>query len=209
MTAPVLHFDEATHEYRFHDPAAPAVWGKVVPSVTQILHAVGIIDDTWFKEEHRIRGRYVHRMILYEERQVLDERTVDPRLRGYLEAYRRFIAEHEPGPCLLIEQPLADPVLGYAGTPDQVRILRNDHSLIDHKTGISLPWHPIQTAAYNVLVREQATIWPADQAVPIPKRYGLYLHKDGKYDLHQHTDNPRDWKRFKAALTIAKFKETM
>lgn len=195
----VLTFDAEKHEYRLHDAQTPAAWGRLLPSVTQILHAVGLIDDQWYMEEHRTRGRYVHQMIAFEEREGLDESTVDQRLAGHLAAYRRFIAEAHPGPCRLLERPLADAALGYAGTPDQVRELHGRLALIDHKSGTPLPWHPLQTGAYESLVRlSDLQTGPLD-------RYALYLHRNGTYRLERHADR-RDFKVFQACVAVTHFK---
>lgn len=52
IAQPYLEFDEATHTY-FAD-------GERVPSVTQILDSVGLIESDYFTEEHRRRGILVH-----------------------------------------------------------------------------------------------------------------------------------------------------
>jgi hypothetical protein len=178
----------------------------LVPSVTQVLGAVALIEDEWFSEQSRERGRFVHKAIFYEEREGLDDASLDPRLEGYVRAYRAFVRDVRPGPCLLIETPLADPVLGYAGTPDQLRPINDRLAVVDHKSGGEAAWHPLQTAAYAYLMREHATIWPAGAAVPVLDRYALYLHSNGQYRLVPHTDR-RDFKVFQAALAVAHFKE--
>src|SRR3990172_2479587 len=116
MTAAVgalnfVSFDAETHTYRLGD--------RRLLSVTQALSAAALIDAEWYTEESRIRGRFVHRAIMYEEREGLDDSSIDERLAGYVAAYRAFIRDVRPGPCLLLEMPLADPFLGFAGTPDQ------------------------------------------------------------------------------------------
>lgn len=194
----VLTFEPEEHVYRLHDAATPAAWGAVLPSVTQTLQLAAVIDDTYYTEEHRTRGRYVHRMIVFDESESVDESTVDSRLRGYLDAYRRFKRETQPGHCELIEQPLCDPILRVAGTPDQVRIFGGQLALIDHKTGSPLSAHRLQTAAYEHLVRGALKCGPL-------KRYCLYLQASGRYRLEEHTDR-RDFAVFKACLSVAHFK---
>ena len=189
---PALTFDAEAHAYRLGD--------RRLPSVTQVLGAVWLIEDEWYTEESRVRGRYVHKATMFEEREGLDDSSIDGRLAGYITAYRAFIRDVRPGPCILLEQPLADPVLGYAGTEDQLRPMFNSLGLIDHKTGSEAPWHPIQTGAYDRLVQVY------DPSLPPRKRYVLYLRKDGTYRLIEHTDRT-DFKIFQAALTLAQFKE--
>lgn len=207
VTTPLrLEFDTERHEYRLHDSATPVAWGRLVPSVTQVLHAVRLIEEDFFTEESRLRGRYIHKAIMLEERQGLDDASLDERLVGYLRAYRTFIRDVHPGPCLLIETPLADPVLGYAGTPDQLRPINDRLAVVDHKSGGEAAWHSLQTAAYGHLIRECATIWPAEKAVPLLDRYALYLRANGQYRLVPHSDR-RDFKTFQAALAVYQFKE--
>jgi hypothetical protein len=188
--SPTLTFTEEGHEYRLGN--------ERLLSVTQILESVGCINDSeWFTEEGRMRGRFVHKAIALAERGELDESTLDDRLAGYIAAYRRFVGEAEPGPCLLLETPLYDELLRYAGTPDQVRPLFGEDTVIDYKTGGPAPWHALQTAAYLRLVR-----YPHGEPVA---RCTLYLRQDGTYRLARHRRG-RDWTVFKAALTVAHWK---
>jgi len=187
-----LSFDGETHAYRLGD--------RRLPSVTQVLGAVGLIEDDWYTEEGRIRGRYVHKAIMFEEREGLDDSSIDERLAGYVAAYRAFIRDVRPGPCLLLEMPLADPFLGFAGTPDQFRPLFADLGLVDTKSGSPADWHPIQTSAYGHLVGLQKPAWRHR------KRFALYLRKDGLYRLVEHKDR-NDFRIFQAALNVAQWKE--
>ena len=204
MTAvtPLLAFDVAKHEYRLHAPDTPASWGRVLPSVTQVIQAAGLVDgEEWFTEESRIRGRYVHKAVLYDETVGLDESSIDPALRGYIDAYRKFKRDVTLGPCDLIETPLADPVLGFAGTPDQVRTVDGRTALLDLKSGFRSAAHSLQTAAYVHLIGLHNGAWAA-----LP-RFVVYLAADGRYQIEENRDR-RDWKVFTAALTLMQYRET-
>jgi len=172
--------------------------------VTQVLRRVGLIEDDFYTEESRIRGRYVHQAIMYEEREGLDESSVDERLAGYVAAYRGFVRDVRPGRCLLLEQPLAHRLYEYAGTPDQIREIKGHLALLDHKTGQPAPWHGLQTAAYVELAYCTADLWWTGATAPRLRRYVLYLRPDGTYRLVEHTDW-KDWKLFLAALAVAQF----
>lgn len=187
---PALAFDAATHTY--------ALNGQRVLSVTQILEAVGLVDDDYFTEDSRTRGRYVHRMVLYSEREGLDENTVDERLRGYLEAYRRFVQEVAVGPCTLLERPLCDPILRFAGTPDQLRPMQGRETLIDLKSGQPHPTHGLQLAAYEHLIWRQLRCGRLDRAA-------VYLKPNGSYRLRMYEDR-NDWKIFDCARVLAQWK---
>lgn len=198
---PVLTL-EPDHTYRLHTPDTPASWGRRLISVTQALHAAGLVEgEEWFTEESRIRGRYVHKAVMLEETVGLDESSIDPAIQGYIDAYRRFKQDAHLGPCVFIETPLADPTLGLAGTPDQVRLLDSRLGLIDLKSGVRSATHALQTAAYVHLLGLHNTEW---RALP---RFAVYLSVDGKYRLEEHRDR-HDWRIFQAALTLIQFKET-
>lgn len=188
---PGLTFDPEAHEYHLD--------GQRLMSVTDVLRSVQLIDDSWFDEEARVRGRYVHKAIAYEERGGLDESSVDERLAGYLAAYRAFVREVEPGACLLVEEPLAHPIHRYAGTVDQVRPIAGKLAVLEHKTGGPARWHALQTAAYAALA--EVKLSPAH---PL-RRYVLYLRPDGTYRLVEQSSRD-DWKLFLAALALAAFK---
>ena len=88
---------------------------------------------------------------------------------------------------------------GYVGTTDGVYAMRFEKggggtSLLDAKTGMPLPTHALQTAAYAD---------PAGRMLNRRKplaRHALYLKPDGGYKLVQHTD-PRDYPAFLGLLS--------
>ncbi|NPV03857.1 MAG: hypothetical protein HPY67_03900 [Syntrophaceae bacterium] len=163
-----LVFDAERHAYLLD--------GRVVPSVTQILAAEGIIDGQWYTEEGRRRGDHVHLALRYHDEGRLDEESVTDEVRPYLEAWQRFISE-TGFICLQIEQPFADRNLGFAGTPDRVGWMDGDKtlSIIDIKTGAPEPWHALQTAAYAVGLGKRTVM-----------RWSVYLKPNGAYRLIRH-----------------------
>lgn len=196
----LLHFDPVEHEYRLHDEKTPASWGRRLLSVTQALQACNLVDDDWYTEQSRQRGRFVHKAVMLEEQGRLDESTIDERLLGYIGAYRAFKRDVPLGPCEWLEQPLADPVLGFAGTPDQVRPVRDVLTLLDLKSGAPHPTHALQTSGYVHLLTVHNPDW---RFLP---RAALYLRKNGAYQLVPH-ENRNDIKIFKAAVVVAQWKE--
>lgn len=166
-----LVFDAESHAYLLD--------GLVVPSVTQILAAEGIIDGQWYTEEGRRRGDHVHLALRYHDEGRLDEKSVTDEVRPYLEAWQRFISE-TGFICLHIEQPFADGNLGFAGTPDRTGWMDGDRvlSVIDIKTGAPEPWHALQTAAYAVGLGKR-----------LARRWSVYLRPNGSYRLVQHRSN--------------------
>jgi hypothetical protein len=79
---PELLFDPDSHTYTLN--------GEKVPSITQIIADMGLIDTTWFTDHSRERGTFVHRIIEWHLLKELDEDTVDESLVGYLNAWKRF-----------------------------------------------------------------------------------------------------------------------
>lgn len=170
--------------------------GRGFISVTQALKAAELIETEWFSEAARLRGQHVHEACMFVDDDDLD--STDPSYAPYVAAYDAFLRDAKPQ-WAYIEQRVCDPVCGYAGTFDRVGFLNGNWALLDLKTGDEAAWHGPQTAAYARLV-------PTANGLK-PKRFGLYLRKDGTYRLQPFPDR-NDEKVFLAALTVAQFKET-
>ena len=168
--------------------------GVELPSVTRIIREAGLYDPSKYAEGSCDRGRNVHQIIQYYDENDLDEASVYEGYRPYLEGYKRFLAECRPK-WELIEKPVYDPILGYAGTFDRFGTMLGKKTLLDLKSGAEESWHPIQTAAYCVNDYARDTM-----------RYALYLDGQGNYRLIEHT-NRRDFEVFKAALLIYKWRQ--
>ncbi len=165
----MIDFDPVTHEYRLE--------GVILPSVTQILSAEGFIDDTWFTEQARERGRIVHKATHLYDMDDLDEDTVDPVIALYLEAWKRFkgesgfVVEHS-------ERQVWSTTYQYAGTLDRQGRFPKGRlpAIIDIKTGACNRWTGLQLAAYETALNEPH------------ERYGVELRGDGTYKLMPFTD---------------------
>jgi hypothetical protein len=185
----MLAFNEAKHEYSHGD--------RVVPSVTQILKEVGIIDDRFFTDDARERGSAVHKTI--EAYIKYGDEGCHPLLAGYLGAYRRFEAELRPE---IIESEsllfYSQGGIHYAGTGDIFCILDHQLTYLDFKTGGKDKWHALQTAAYSEAYWQQS-------GRPVLRRGSLYLEGDGTYRLNFH-DNQTDAAVFLAAAAIVNWK---
>ncbi len=188
----MLTFNYATHEYRFN--------GVVMPSVTQILKAVGLSDysrvpaDTLQRTAER--GRVVHEIIELYERGTLDESTIDPALRGYFESYLRAKdAGLLPERPSAIEKMVYSEKYKYCGMLDQ---LYNDDWINDLKTvRTPQPEIELQLSAY----------WFAEVPIPIyPRKLtGTYLYEDGSTaDVIEYRYNPAVWC---SALSVYRWKE--
>lgn len=137
-----LQFDEALHRY--------TVNGRIIPSVTQIISAVGLYEFDFVSKQTLAvaaeRGRIVHTYIEWYEQGMLDESSIDPDLSGYFEAYlsckkEGLIPEHPE----MIENRVYSEKYKYAGTLDQ---MFGGDWIHDHKTGAESPTHGLQLSGY-------------------------------------------------------------
>lgn len=183
-----LQFDADAHRYTHQ--------GKVLPSVTQIitgLHNLGAIPKDVLQAACE-RGTAVHLACELDDNNDLDESSLDDTVRGYLQGWRRFKSELTPI-WAMIEQPMADTILGFAGTPDRYGMLNDGRWwVLDIKT--SLQSHPVwglQTAAYAHLV----TLLSQKQTL----RGTVQLRPDGTYRLIPWL-SIQDWPAFLSLVTV-------
>ena len=199
MTAPApapsaLIFDEAAHTY--------TVEGVVLPSVTQVLQDVGVIDYGFIPREERERylqrGRAVHLATELDDAGELEEESVVPAIAGFLAAWRRFRSESGFVPEL-IEYRSYNPSLGYAGTLDRSGKIGQSLYLLDIKTGHSPWWVAIQLAAYCYFFNRPL----------LYRRIAVEVHDDGTYKVSefQSSKTRQDFDVFTAALMVSRAKE--
>jgi hypothetical protein len=180
----MLTFDAANHIY--------TMAGHPVPSVTQILADMGLIDTTWFDEWSRTRGRMVHRVVELHLSGELDEENLDPILMPYLDAWKQFEVDTKFAPTAT-EAPLYSIVHQFAGTPDYIGVLNGCEAVVDAKSGAIYRATALQLAGYEVLAGR-----------PL-KRFALQLMDTGKYKLTSFTSR-QDRGIFLAALAVWQWK---
>lgn len=193
---PRLTFDPIAHVY--------AIGDRTLPSVTQILQAVGIADFTapWFTADVRDRGSYVHAAILFDTEGELDEDALDPALEPYVAGWRKF--RQESGAVIEHwERVVGDPILGYAGTLDGVLRTtdargRTERTVVDVKRALYASAGP-QVAAYR-----RCAYHLYDGPIVL-KRAVLELPGDGGYRWHPLTHD-HDEQVFLAALRVVNFR---
>jgi hypothetical protein len=180
-----LILDESTHTYTLD--------GKRLPHVTGILASEGLIDCAWYTEYGRDRGRKVHNTIQFYDDGELDEDSLDPVLRLYLEAWKQFQAD--TGIVIQASEiKLASETYGFAGKLDKLAILKDTKVIIDIKSGAVQPWTALQLALYQILLGDPTAI-----------RCAVQLSDDGKYRLHRFT-NRQDRQVALAVLTVHQWK---
>ena len=150
----MLTFDEATHTY--------ALDGNPLDGVTSVIKAAGFMpeykpqDAEWYMS----RGSMIHLAAELYDRRTLDEETLDPSIKGYLESWKKISDQA----WVHIEMQLADQIYQYAGTIDRI-------PLLDIKSGSPAPWHKIQLGAYYGLCK--------CNVVPVKSGMAVYLQEDG------------------------------
>lgn len=172
--------------------------------VTRALTSAGLIDTRHYAPGSADRGTLIHEATVLWDRGTLA--STDPRIEGYLDAYiawrLQFHAQY-----VMSEGRLHDLVLKFNGQPDRVAIdeAARRVKIVDFKSGGREPWHGIQLAAYERLVRLHAqqnkmrwADWPMDRLV-------VYLRADGTFDM-QHETGADDWPVFLACLTIHRYR---
>ena len=206
MSAPAIHFDADAHEYRVDGVG-------VVPSVTTVLKAAGLIEFDGVPmrvlEAARERGRRVHLAAQYLAEGALDWSTVDPADRPYVEAAARFL---EAGAVDVVaqERRVFHPVYQYAGTVDLIGTFHGAWCVADYKTSAGKPADlcaDLQLAAYAEALRAEQPIewWGFEPKHPIV-RLGVGLHADGRFNVEAYRD-PADWRDFLACLAVVRLRE--
>ena len=150
---------ELTPEHRYF------VDGVEYDGVTSILRAEGFMssyipaDLDWFLT----RGTMIHKATELYDKGILDESTVDERIRGYLESWKLFAEGRPFYDGSAIEIRLCDSLYQLAGTLDRWDL--------DIKSGQPERWHIYQIAAYAHLARVNG--------LSITPYQTVYLQEDG------------------------------
>ncbi|GIU74786.1 MAG: hypothetical protein KatS3mg004_1873 [Bryobacteraceae bacterium] len=193
-----IQFDAAAHSY--------TIDGRQVPSVTQVLEAVGLINYShipWGTRQMALdRGRAVHEAIALDLEGDLDDESADEAgILGYVEAARSARAALGILVPIAHEERVYHRQLDYAGTLD----LRVDGLILDWKTNQAEYWVRFQLAAYaaalsSMCLRSGQTHWSAG----IVRRICVELHEDGTYRLMEipAVDWKDDFQTFVAALRV-------
>lgn len=180
------------HEYRLD--------GVVVPSVTGILKAAGLVDFSHIPPNilgaALERGTTVHKAIHFSNENDLDVGGFMgefPGYAGYLQAWLTFRETKRFRP-IVCERRIASRVQQVAGTLDVLGVMDGHAALIDYKTAITIDsvCPDLQLAAYDVLAREWAASDPAlaefFREYPFTDRFAIQLRKDGTFRLHKYND---------------------
>lgn len=172
----MIQFNEKSHTYTLD--------GVELPSVTHICRFLAYdykSSRPWLAAEAARRGTAVHEACALLDYGETQEET--PEIAGYLKAYRRFLADYRPD-WELIEHPLGNLELGFAGTMDRFGTLGDGRScILDIKTGqLHRPALSAQLTAYRWLLPP----WCSCDCL-----CALKLSKDGTYQLIEVPHNDK------------------
>lgn len=185
-------FEEEGHRYFMDD--------YPVPGVTNALQDAGIIDTTWFTEWARDRGSKVHKITQFYDEGELDEESVDPKLRGYLDAWKRFLNEYEFR-IEAIEREVYHPIAMYGGTLDRLGISGNTNAAT--KTILDIKSGPVYRAT-GLQLTGYADAHQAMTGDYVGKLLGVQLMADGRYKVTPFT---LDFMTWRAVLMISNWKK--
>lgn len=146
--APHFHFDEEKHEYWLGT--------ERLPSVTQILGGLGIINVEWFTWKAKMRGKAAHIGAQLVEQGGVDwasvkatEEFLQTPVEPYIRGWQRFLKE-TGWRSVKIEEPNYHRIYRYAGTPDRVGFWPDgQEGLLDIKTGPKADWWDLQLGGYS------------------------------------------------------------
>lgn len=194
-----LTFDQERHEYTLDQ--------VVVPSVTQVLRASGLIDFSGIPEgileAAQRRGTIVHQAAHYYNEHDLDVGEFIGNYPKYAPYLLSWIALMESGRLQthFCEYRVASRKHRYAGTIDWLGEFDGHGALIDFATGDpdDCAKH-YQTAGYLTAALEWQDQDPRLAAFfaehPVVRRYSVRLKKDGKLPTPHPYKDPRDHARF-------------
>lgn len=176
------------------------------PRVTQIISGAGLTDFSYINEDILARSRNfgtaVHEACRLFDLTDLNETTLDPLLRPYIDAWIRFTKD-----SLLenieIEQPFISERYQYRGTPDRIALFKGKITIIDIKTGLIYPTAAIQTAAYLEAYNEGKP-----RIKKAKERLVVRLCEDGLYRLPKKDFFEKsDFSVFLSCLTLYNYKK--
>lgn len=185
-------FDDASHTYR--------VDGAIWPGVTQVLDPINELDGIPRAALAAAAefGRHVHMACDLFNRRMLDDASLDPALRPYLDGWLAFLRDTQ-AEVLESEMVVHHPGLRYCGTVDAIVKWRGRHHVVDIKTSAAVPRTVgPQTAAYREAYLQS-------HLACSNTRYCVHLTGDGKYRLVKLTD-PADMSIFVSCLNIHRWR---
>lgn len=193
----MVTFDPKTHTY--------SKGGVEIPSVTKVLKGCGLIDFSKVPPERLdvalLFGTVVHKTCELYDKNNLDEKSLDPKLRPYLDGWIKFKKDTQ-AKTESIEEQVYSKLYRYAGTLDR-RMILDKHAVVEIKTSVDFhPANRFQLSAYQYAYNEHLE----SRVGRINDRIAVLLTDEGTYKLEQYRD-PMDFNMFLSCLSIYNWKE--
>jgi len=175
----------------------------LVPSVTTLLQQQDFMDfssvNQSLLERSQDFGTAIHEACELYDKKTLEESSLDPGLKPYMESWKKFIKDYG-AEFLEIEKIVYSTRWRAAGTLDRVATLKKypGYTLIDIKSSTAvLPCTALQTAGYKIF-------WEEMTGLKIARRWIVQLLPN-KYLVHKFTE-PTDESVFLSALACYRWK---
>lgn len=180
-----ISFNEEKHEYR--------VGGIITPSVSQILKAMGLMDNFRHSDTALSNGTAIHKALELHDKGTLDYTKLDTRLQKCINLWEDF--KKKMGLQITgIEQRVNFGVM-FAGTIDRVA----QKTIIDYKSGNPQDWAALQTAAYAIAYDPQHYMEY--------ERYCLKIHWDMDRVIYKPYKDKKDFQTFMSMANVYHWKK--
>lgn len=132
----ILANDLIPEDFRFEEDGHKYFLGDIeLPGFTFLVRKFGLVpEEAFYSEYGKNRGRAVHQAIHFMNEGVLDNSSVDVRLAGYLNAWKKFCRDFDFKP-LIFERPLMSANYMFACTLDAFGSGKDGLTLVEIKTG--------------------------------------------------------------------------
>ena len=188
----MLEFNEEEHRYTWD--------GTVVPGVTTVLKPLSNYDmvPQHIMEKAAARGHAVHLATELHDEGTLDEESMDPTIKPYLDAWKMF--RETQGYGIVVSEARVFSEKGmYAGTLDRILEKKGHYYLGDIKSTFAhIPTVGPQTAAYQ-------KAWEEVMGIKIKGRLSIRLKTDGHPEVTE-LNNRSDLAIFNNCLAIYKWR---
>jgi len=173
------------------------------PRVTSILKEAGLVNFDFINPDLLNRasafGTAVHEATRLYDLNDLNENTLDPALKPYLNAWVKFKKDVGIKTFVEIEKEVCSKHYGFAGRLDRIFTRKNKLVLMDIKTSKNImPVTGLQLAGYQIAYEEMAK-------KKIKERWGISL-QENKYSITVF-DDLADRSIFLSALTLRNWRK--
>jgi len=188
-------FDPVNHIYR--------LGSDIIPSVTQILSAEGLVDyigvPAESMESARLFGTAVHKACELWDKGILDDTVLSTPLIPYLAGWKKFVADFKP---IVNQEWIEKPICSYrhqfGTTSDRVWSINNKLTVVEIKSTATMQKAVgIQLAGQTIAVEENLG--------RVKQRWAVQLKGDGTYQLYTYDDRA-DKTVFVSALNVYRWK---